>query len=305
MKKSTAFLLFFIFLASKLTAQIPPNIKKLFPQGTVMHLDIPYASDTLVKHTLDLYLPAKQEKKVPLVIWIHGGGWRQGNKYGDMENMKTTLKAIVDNGFAVASINYRYSTTAIFPAQIQDCNQAIDFLYKNADNYLLDPENIAVIGFSAGGYLASFLGTSNNNYNEAFYLYKKQPDFKIKGVIDFYGPSDFVARIGSMPLYEGEQKSTSTALLGAQPLLRPDLAKIASPTTYIDKNDPPFLIFHGDKDQTVPISLSKLLDSYLQLANVQSDFVIVKEAQHGGTLFNSEDTKNKIISFLNTHLKKQ
>lgn len=305
MKKSTAFLLFFIFLVSKLIAQIPPNIKKLFPQGTVMHPDIPYASDTLVKHTLDLYLPAKQEKKVPLVIWIHGGGWRQGNKYGDMENMKTTLKAIVDNGFAVASINYRYSTTAIFPAQIQDCNQAIDFLYKNADNYLLDPENIAVIGFSAGGYLASFLGTSNNNYNEAFYLHKKQPDFKIKGVIDFYGPSDFVARIGSMPLYEGEQKSTSTALLGAQPLLRPDLAKIASPTTYIDKDDPPFLIFHGDKDQTVPISLSKLLDSYLQLANVQSDFVIVKEAQHGGTQFNSEDSKNKIISFLNTHLKKQ
>ena len=89
------------------------------------------------------------------------------------------------------------------------------------------------------------------------------------------------------------------------PLLRPDLAKIASPTTYIDKDDPPFLIFHGDKDQTVPISLSKLLDSYLQLANVQSDFVIVKEAQHGGTQFNSEDSKNKIISFLNTHLKKQ
>ena len=91
MKKSTAFLLFFLFLASKLTAQIPPNIKKLFPQGTVMHLDIPYASDTLVKHTLDLYLPAKQEKKVPLVIWIHGGGWRQGNKYGDTVGITPNL----------------------------------------------------------------------------------------------------------------------------------------------------------------------------------------------------------------------
>nr|WP_314896449.1 alpha/beta hydrolase [uncultured Flavobacterium sp.] len=303
MKKSTVFLLFLIFLAGKLAAQIPSNIQNLFPQGTVMYGTIPYASDSLVKHTLDIYVPAKHEKKSPLVIWIHGGGWRQGDKYGDMGNMKTTINALLANGFAVASINYRYSTTAIFPAQIQDCNQAVDFLYKNSEKYFLDKDNIAVIGFSAGGYLASLIGTSNNNNNEAFYFNKKQPVFKIKAVIDFYGPSDFIARIGSMSIDEGGQISTSTALLGAQPLLRPDLAKIASPTTYIDKNDPPFLIFHGDKDQTVPITLSKLLDSYLKLANVQSDFVIVPNAQHGGTLFNTEDIKNKIIVFLNTHLK--
>jgi acetyl esterase/lipase len=303
MRKSTIFLSFFIFFASKIAAQIPQNIQNLFPKGTTIYSNIHYAADTLTKHTLDIYVPAKSEKKVPLVIWIHGGGWRQGDKYGDMENMKTTLNAILANGYAIASINYRYSTTAIFPAQIQDCNQALDFLYRNSEKYLLDKDNMAVIGFSAGGYLASLIGTSNNNKIKAFYVNEKQPDFKIKGVIDFYGPSDFIARIGSMLLDEGEQKSTSTALLGAQPLQRPDLAKTASPTTYIDKNDPPFLIFHGDKDQTVPITLSKLLDSYLKLANVQSDFVIVQDAQHGGTLFNSQDIKNKIILFLKMHLK--
>jgi acetyl esterase/lipase len=303
MKKRTVILAFLIFFATKLTAQIPTNILKLFPQGTIINANIPYAADTLAMHTLDIYAPSNNGKKVPLVIWIHGGGWRQGDKYGDMENMKTTINAIVANGFAVASINYRYSTTAIFPAQIQDCNQALDFLYKNADKYLLDKDNIAIIGFSAGGYLASLIGTSNNNKINAFYYNKKQPAFKIKGVIDCYGPTDFIARIGSMDLNEGEQKSTSTALLGAQPLLRPDLAKIASPTTYVDENDPPFLIFHGDKDQTVPITLSKLLDSYLKLANVKSEFVIVHDAPHGGPLFNSVDIKNKIILFLKTNLK--
>lgn len=303
MKKSTLILLFFILFASKLVAQIPKNIQILLPQETTIYSDIPYAADTLKKHTLDIYVPSKSKKNTPLVIWIHGGGWRQGDKYGDMENMKTTLNAILANGYAIASINYRYSTTAIFPAQIQDCNQALDFIYQNSEKYLLDKDNIAVIGFSAGGYLASLIGTSNNNKIQAFYANKKKPTFKIKGVIDFYGPSDFIARIGSMLLDEGEEKSTSTALLGTQPLLRPDLAKIASPTTYIDKNDPPFLIFHGDKDQTVPIALSKLLDSYLKLANVQSDFVIVRGAPHGGTLFDSEDTKNKIILFLKAYLK--
>ncbi|TRX38376.1 alpha/beta hydrolase [Flavobacterium restrictum] len=303
MKIRTVIVSFLLFFANQLTAQIPSNIASLLPQGTFIKTDVAYAADTLETRTLDLYVPANTAKKAALVIWIHGGGWRQGDKYGDMENMKTTLTAILANGFAVASINYRYSTTAIFPAQIQDCNQAIDFLYKNANTYYLDKDNIAVIGFSAGEYLASLIGTATNAKIKAFYPNNKQPDFKIKGVIDFYGPSDFIARIGSMALNEGEQQSSSTALLGAQPVIRPDLAKIASATTYVDKKDPPFLIFHGDKDTTVPITLSKLLDSYLKLAGVASDFVIVPNGQHGGLGFDSEAIKDTVILFLKTNLK--
>jgi acetyl esterase/lipase len=304
MKIKKIALLYFLVLiyGYALHAQIPSKIREAIPEGTTVQLDIPYASDTLKKHTLDLYIPKHNGNSLPLVIWIHGGGWIGGNKFGDMENMKSTLKAILDNGFAVASIAYRYSTTEVFPAQIQDCNQAVNYLYDNSLKYNLDKNKIAVIGFSAGGHLASLIATSNNNKVKAFYYNNQKPRFKIRGAIDFYGPSDFIARIGSMPLDEGEHKTTSTGLLGAQPLARPDLAKFASPTTYIDKADPPFLIFHGDKDTTVPITLSKLLDSYLKLANVHSEFVIVKDGQHGGELFRSEDIKNKVLVFLNTHL---
>jgi acetyl esterase/lipase len=303
MKKTIIILWLFISCGNALYSQIPLHIKNILPKGTVVQSDIAYANDTLRDHMLDIYIPPHAGKTLPLLIWIHGGGWTSGDKYGDMNNMKITLKAILDNGFAVASINYRYSTTALFPAQIQDCNQAVNYLYENSGKYNFDKDKFAVIGFSAGGYLASLIATSNNNKIKAFYYNKKKIDFKIKAAIDFYGPSDFIARIGSMLLDEGDRKSTSTGLLGTQPLLRPDLAKFASPTTYVDKADPPFLIFHGDKDQQVPITLSKLLDSYLKLANVQSEFVIVHEAPHGGELFGSENVKNKVLDFLNTHIK--
>jgi acetyl esterase/lipase len=303
MQKSICFLLLFVLWGNVIHAQIPLNIKSAIPEGTEIHLNIAYAADTLAKHTLDLYIPLHNEKTPPLLIWIHGGGWKSGNKFGDMDYMKPTLKAILDNGFAVASIDYRVSTDAIFPAQIQDCNQAINYLYKNSGKYHFQKDRIAVIGFSAGGHLASLIATSNNNRIKAFYYNKERTQFKIKAAIDFFGPSDFIARIGSMPLDEGDQKTTTTSLLGAQPAERPDLAKFASPTTYVDKSDPPFLIFHGDKDQLVPVTLSKLLDSYLRLANVRSEFVVVPGAPHGGEMFGSEDIKNKILAFLNTHLK--
>ena len=303
MKKTIVLFCLFILWGNGLSAKIPLFLKDILPKGTVIFSDIAYAGDTLKRHNLDLYVPPHGGNSLPLLIWIHGGGWRAGNKYNDMDYMTGTLKAVFEKGYAVASIEYRYSTTAIFPAQIQDCNRAADFLYENSGKYSLDKSRFAVIGFSAGGYLASLLATSNNNTVESFYYNNIKPCFKIQAAIDFFGPTDFIARIGSMKLDEGDQKSTSTALLGAEPVDRPDLAKVASATTYVDKADPPFLIFHGDKDTTVPITLSKLLDSYLQLANVHSEFVIVNGAPHGGKLFGSEEIKNKILVFLNTYLK--
>jgi acetyl esterase/lipase len=303
MKKVIFFSSLFIVCHNALQAQIPSSIKNFLSEGTVIYSDIAYAADTLIRHKLDIYIPQNTVKSPPLLIWIHGGGWTAGDKYRGVDIVKPTLKAILDNGFAVAAINYRYCTTDLFPAQIQDCNQAIDYLYKNSEKYHIDKNSIGVIGFSAGGHLASLVATSNNNKIKAFYANNKISRFKIRAAIDFFGPSDFIARIGSMLLDEGEKKSTSTALLGQQPLNRPDLAKFASPTTYVDKADPPFLIFHGDKDPQVPITLSKLFDSHLKLAHVQSEFVIVPGAGHGGEQFGSEEIINKILSFLNTHLK--
>ena len=126
-----------------------------------------------------------------MIVWLHGGAWMLNDKYADMGYMTQTLKAFADSGYAVASIDYRHSTTAVFPAQIQDCNQALEFLYENAGKYRLDKNRIALIGFSAGGHLANMMALSANDNVKAFYADGKKPKFKIRLCLDFYGPSDF------------------------------------------------------------------------------------------------------------------
>ncbi len=121
------FLLCFFVLVENGFSQTNPMINA-FPPGTILHGNIPYNNDTLQKHLLDIYLPANAKGKLPLVIFIHGGGWLSNDKYADMGYMKKTVAEIVSSGFALASIDYRFSTQAVFPAQIQDCNRAVAFL---------------------------------------------------------------------------------------------------------------------------------------------------------------------------------
>ena len=118
--------------------------KNYFPSGTIVDENIPYANDTLKKHLLDIYFPPVKKLSYPLIIWIHGGAWMLNDKYADMSYMKNTLKLFMDKGFAVASIDYRYSTTAKFPAQVQDCNEAIEYLYEHGFQYNIDARCIAV-----------------------------------------------------------------------------------------------------------------------------------------------------------------
>lgn len=288
-------LLLLAFATNMVHAQTPQRIKSIFPPSTIIHSNVAYANDTLQKHLLDIYLPAQAKSNIPLVIWVHGGAWMTNDKYADMGYMKNTLKGLIENGYALASIDYRFSTTAVFPAQMHDCNQAIAYLYKNAAKYNLDSERFALIGFSAGGHLASLIGLSNNNDVKGFYVNEKKPPFKVKAVIDFYGPSDLIGLTGNVDIMKAD--NPLTLLLGAPPVKRPELAKFASPVTYIDRNDPPFLIIHGEKDQSVPYTQSVLLDSYLHLAGVKSELVIVPGAPHYGEMFDREDIRNKFFYF--------
>jgi acetyl esterase/lipase len=260
--------------------------------------NIPYNNDTLPKHLLDIYLPENTKGKIPLVIFIHGGGWLSNDKYADMGYMKKTIADIVSSGFALASIDYRFSTQAVFPAQIQDCNRAASFLYDNADKYGFDKTRFAVMGFSAGGHLASMLGLSKNNGIETFFMPGTNKSFSIKAVVDFYGPAELL-------LFPGinDVKSPESLLIGATPLARPDLAKAASPVTYVDKNDPPFLIIHGEKDDMVSVKQSQLLSAWLNLAGVPNDLVIVKDAPHFGTMFDKDEVRIQVMNFLRKHLK--
>ena len=289
----------FILTASVLFAQAD-HIKAIFPEGTTFHQNIAYANDTLKKHLLDIYLPPNAKANTPVVIWVHGGAWLANDKYADMSYMKTTIRSIVDNGYALASIDYRHSTTKIFPAQIQDCIQAVEFLSNNAAKYKLDKNRFALMGFSAGGHLGSLLALSLNNNVADFYPDGKKPSFSIKAVIDFYGPSDFLLFYGTG---KPDQLDTPIAkLLGASPLARPDISKKASPATYVDKGDPPFFIVHGEKDPDVSTAQSYLLKSWLDLAAVKNELTIVKDAPHYGEMFDKDVVRLGLLEFLKTNL---
>ena len=282
-------------------AQVPENVKAWFPKGTVYHQNVAYQNDTLKKHLLDIYLPGNRQGKVPVVIWVHGGAWMTNDKYGDMGYMKQTVHELLTKGYALVSIDYRHSNTALFPAQIQDLTAGVDFLYSNAGKYNLDKQKFAIIGFSAGGHLASLLALSLNNDIKDFYPAGRRPAFTIKAAIDFYGPSDFMALVGKGdPDMKGDPLSN---LIGASAIRRPDLGKRASPVSYVDKMDPPFFIVHGEKDDSVPYQQSVLLQSYLNLAGVRNEFTLVAGASHFGEVFDSKEIREKLFAFLEDCLK--
>lgn len=297
MKKISIQILVFILTSGLVFAQTNPVIDA-FPAGTILHGNIKYNEGSHPKHLLDIYLPADKTGKLPLVIFIHGGGWLSNDKYADMGYMKKTVAEIISSGYALASIDYRFSTQAVFPAQMQDCNSAISFLYDNADKYGFNITRFAVMGFSAGGHLASLVGLSKNNDISTFFVPATNKSFSIRAVVDFYGPAELILFSGS-----NDEKSPEALLIGAAPLSRPDLAKAASPVTYVDKNDPPFLIIHGEKDELVSPNQSRLLSAWLNVAGVRNELIIVKDAPHFGVMFDSDEVRNKVINFLSIHLK--
>jgi len=287
----------FILLSISVIAQ-SNRVINLFPEGTVIHGNIPYLNNTHEKHLLDIYLPKNTNGKIPLVVFIHGGGWLSNDKYADIGYMKSTVSEILESGYALVSIDYRFSTEAVFPAQMLDCNAAISFLVDNAEKYHLDMERMVIMGFSAGGHLASMVGLAKNNDVEAFYLPGSNRDFKPKGVVDFYGPAD-------LTLFPGADNPNSPEgiLIGAAPLDRPDLATNASPISFVDENDPPFLIIHGEKDDLVSPRHSHLLHSWLNVKGVPSELIIVKDAPHFGPMFDVEEIRMKVMGFLSQNLR--
>ena len=298
--KKTLFFIGLAFLSLKISAQTFNPVIDVFPAGTLHFDNIPYANDTLKKHLLDIYVPSTGQSTYPVVVWIHGGAWMSNDKYADMGYMKNTLKEFIEKGYAVASIDYRWSTMAVFPAQIQDCNQALEFLYQNAGKYQLDRNRMALIGFSAGGHLANLVGLSNNNNVKDFCADGKKPHFKIKVVLDFYGPADFLTLKGHD---SKDPRNPITLLLGGMVLDNEAKAKKASPITYIDKNDPPFLIVQGEKDQSVNPDQAILLSEKLKAAGVKNDLIIVPNAPHFGVMFDAENIREKIFEYLGEYLK--
>lgn len=259
-------------------SEIQTTLVETASDRSVILSNVEYARVNGTTLKLDLYLPPHAlDESLPLVVWIHGGGWRGGDKFS------TQAPRVLGGDFAVASINYRLSQVATFPAQVYDCKAAIRFLRANAGRYGFDPERIGVWGSSAGGHLSALLGTSGDiaNLEGDVGAYLDQSS-RVQAVCDYYGPTDFVALLEQQSrLDRVSLRSPEALLLGGTIAENPERAQAASPITYVSFDDPPFLIIHGDADPTVPIGQSELLHAALLSAGVQSLFHVVEGAGHG------------------------
>lgn len=251
------------------------------PTGVKVLRDIEYSRVGDRVLPLDLYLPAKPQKPMPVVMWIHGGGWKGGSKGSGGK-----ARPMVDKGFAVVDVEYRLSGEAIFPAQIQDCKAAVRWVRANAGKYGFDPERIAVWGSSAGGHLVALLGTSGG---EASFETDTNFDFssRVNLVIDWFGPTELHLMnkhaVPGSTMDHDAPNSPESRLVGGPIQEKPfiSIARKASPVSYVSADDPGFLIVHGDQDKLVSYKQSVVLHRALLKAGVKSDLQIVKGGNHG------------------------
>jgi len=249
--------------------------------GTTVHRDLAYVANGHARQKLDLYLPSEGQH-LPLIIWVHGGAFRMGSKEG-LEFDPVPLEYLAQ-GYAVASINYRLSQHALFPAQIEDCKAAVRWLRAHAQQFDLDPKRFAAWGPSAGGHLATMLGTAGHvaAFEVGAYL---DVSSEVQAVADYFGPTDFL-QMDAQRLPDGMvhnlPDSPESQLVGGAIQDHPERVAQANPITYVTAAAPPFLIIHGDSDPLVPYQQSLLLDAALRQAGVPVTFYTVTGAGHGG-----------------------
>ncbi|HKW29840.1 MAG TPA: alpha/beta hydrolase [Verrucomicrobiae bacterium] len=256
--------------------------------------NIPYVSHPTTNQNFDLYLPRKHGvRPFPLVIWMHGGAWLTGSKEWD------NVKYLVQHGYAIASIDYRYSPEAPFPAQIQDCNAAMNFILAHAADYGVDARRFVVGGGSAGGHLALLLGLARQERE-----FGANPAIKPLAILDFFGPTDLNGMAADLEAIHAQRgiatwQDAGPKLLGAPLDQAAARAKAASPITYVSAAAPPVLILQGDEDDLVPVAQSQRLHVALNRAGVDNELIMVHKAGHDGPMFSAPRIQPGIIDFLN------
>jgi len=264
------------------------------PEGVTFHRDIEYARAGEKSLLLDIYLP-KTESHPPLVVWVHGGAWRKGSK-----DSGGRVRWMTEHGYALADINYRLSQEAVFPAQIHDCKAAIRWLRAHAERYGYDAARIGVASSSAGGHLAALLGTSGDVKELEGHLSSHiHQSSRVQAACDMWGPTDFLQMGGG----HNEPDSPESQLIGGPIQQNKEKVAIANPITYVSKDDPPFLLLHGDKDGAVPIKQSELLKQALDKARVPVEFRVLRGAGHGGRGFPTSKMNEMILAFFDRHLR--
>ena len=267
--------------------------------------DVNYAGDDQAFHTCDIYLPKEQKDSYPVVIHIYGSAWFSNSSKG-MADLGTIVKALLEAGYAVVCPNHRSSTDAKWPAQIHDIRAVIRFVRGEAAKYKFDTSFIATSGFSSGGHLSSTaattsgtkqtkVGTVDIDLEGAVGNYPNESS-AVNAACDWSGPIDLTAMDCGESMKMGDN-SPEDVLLNSKLAKEPDKYLSLSATTYIDANDPPIIIFHGEKDNVVPVCQGKMFFEQLKAAGVKTEATFVPEGGHGMGMYSEENLK-KMVHFL-------
>jgi acetyl esterase/lipase len=255
--------------------------------------DVEYARVGEHSLKLDLHLPIEKSRP-PLIVWVHGGAWRSGSK------SSMPLGKIVENGYPIASVDYRLSTNAKFPAQIHDLKAAIRFLRAHSREWGIQSRKIVIAGDSAGAHLATLVGVSNGNKDlEGDVGDDSSQSSGIQGIISFYGAANLTTILAqSTPHGLKVRVPALDLLLGGQPTNVVELARLASPVFHVDRHDPPLLLFHGDQDPQMPINQSHELHGAYRNAKAPVQFEVLHGAGHGGPAFYTPEQLALVSDFL-------
>ncbi|MEQ1856623.1 MAG: alpha/beta hydrolase [Longimicrobiales bacterium] len=257
-----------------------------------LHRDVVYATVDGKALGLDIHMPAGVTNP-PLLVWVHGGMWRVGNK-GQLPPV------FVQNGFAVASLDFRQSTDARFPAMVHDIKGAIRFLRAHARDYGYRTDRIAIGGTSSGGHLAALVGVTNGDHElEGSVGGNSTESSDVQAIVSYYGASNLETILAqSTPFGLGVREPALRDLLGALPDATPALAELASPVAHVGAGDPPLLLLHGDQDPQMPINQAHELEGAYEKDGLDVYFDVVHGAVHGGDLFYAPEHLDRTLAFL-------
>jgi len=260
--------------------------------------DLQYAEVGGQPLKLDLYRPS--EPHAPLLVWLHGGRWEVGSK----ERMP--LGALVEHGYAVASLDFRPASRARFPAQVHDIKAALRFLRARAPDYGYDATRIGILGESSGGHLAALVGTTNGHAElEGSLGEHLGVSSEVQAIVSYFGASDLLTILAqSTPYGLGIREPALKTLLGALPNENEPLARLASPVFQVDTRDPPLLLLHGDQDPQMPINQSHELEGAYERAGLDAKLIVVHGAGHGGGAFFDVERTKVVAAFLDEHLRR-
>jgi acetyl esterase/lipase len=279
-------------------AQREPDSAATVPEGVTLIDEVRFASVDGQNLVLDLYMPADIVAP-PLLVWVHGGGWSRGT-----HNRVSTF-AFVEAGYALASVEYRLSGVASFPAQIHDIKGAIRFLRAQAGAYGYDTERIGILGVSAGAHLAILAGTTNGDVElEGTVGGNLDQSSDVVAVVSYFGASNLTTILAqSTPFGLNVRVPALTGLYGGPPDERTELARLASPVFHVDASDPPLLLLHGDQDPQMPINQSHEIHAAYKELGLDVHFEVVHGAGHGGGAFFDAERTALVGAFLDRTLR--